>query len=79
MPPVTVIAIYHLLMRGDILICTNTEGPSRDRAPSFYILIIQLRTFMVKNTTHTQTSIYLHLLKLKKIPLGGFYASDFNK
>ena len=25
---------------GEILICTNTEGPSRDRAPSFYILII---------------------------------------
>ena len=65
---------------GDILICTNTEGPSRDRAPSFYILIIlfQRRTFMVKNTTHTQTSIYLHSLKLK-ILLGGFLCLRFNK
>ena len=29
---------------GDILICTNTEGPSPDRAPSFYILIITVLT-----------------------------------
>ena len=54
-------SLFTLLMLSVLLICTYTEGPSRDRAPSYYILIISVlaRTFMVTNTTHTQTSIYL--------------------
>ena len=40
MPPVTVIAYFTVLNASGFLICTNTEGPSRDRAPLFYILII---------------------------------------
>ena len=31
---------FTVLNASGFLICTNTEGPSRDRAPSFYILII---------------------------------------
>ena len=55
-----------------ILICTNTEGPSRDRAPSFYILIFYWNVVWrswLQITTHTQTSIYLLFALTKTILL----------
>ena len=40
-----------------ILICTNTEGPSQDRAPSFYILIIPLYTDVYGEKHHTYSNV----------------------
>ena len=48
---------------SDILICTNTEGPSRDRAPSFYILVITVLTSDVHGDKH-HTYSNVHLLTL---------------
>ena len=38
------ISLFTLLKLSVLLVCTNTEGPSRDRAPSYYILIITVFT-----------------------------------
>ena len=58
MPPVTVIAIFTVLNASGFLICTNTEGPSRDRALSFYILIITVLTSDVHGEKHHTCLLY---------------------
>ena len=75
MPPVTVFSLFTVHSASGFLICTYTEGPSRDRAPLLHTLsfLLRLRTFMVRNTTHTQTSVtYLLRLSQPKLPIRGF-------
>ena len=52
---------FTILMLSVPLICTNTEGPSRDRAPSFYILIITVFYTDVYGEEHHTYSNVCHI------------------
>jgi len=57
MPPVTVLAYLQFLMLAVSLYVHTRRDPPRSCSVVTYYHHLCLRTFMVRNTTHTQTSV----------------------